>query len=70
MSTILVAQTDELEKEFVEKFNGLLKTSASCICDELLIIQTKDYVSFDQTAKIVHCCKEFQVTKPLKTQVS
>ena len=64
-----VAQTDELEKEFVEKFNGLLKTSGSGICDEFLktrIIQTKDYVSFDQTAKIVNYCKEFQVTKPLK----
>jgi hypothetical protein len=63
-----VAQTDELESEFIEKFNILLKTSGSGLCDEFLktkIVQAKDYVSFDQTAKIIDYCKEFQVTKPL-----
>jgi hypothetical protein len=64
-----VSQSDELENEFITKFNGLLKTSGSGVCEEFLktrIIQTRDYVTFDQTAKIVNYCNEFQITKPLK----
>ncbi len=56
-----IAQTDYLKNEFVEKFN---------YCDEFLktrIIQDEDFVSFDQTAKILNYCEEFQITKPQKS---
>jgi hypothetical protein len=65
-----VSQTEEMENEFVSNFNLLLKTSGSGICDEFLktrIVQTKDFVSFDQTTKIINYCEQFQVTKPYKS---
>jgi hypothetical protein len=64
-----VSQSDELEKEFVSNFNSLLKTSGDGVCEEFLKIrirQEKSYVSFDQTAKIMEYCNEFNVTKPTK----
>ena len=64
-----IAENDELEKEFVSDFTSQLKTSNSGICVEFLktrIVQEKDYVSFDQIAKIKKYCEEFQVNKPLK----
>jgi hypothetical protein len=59
-----IAETDELENDFIANFNAKLKTSGSGKCEEFLktrIVQEKDFVSFDQTTKILNYCKEFQI---------